>query len=67
MNQAKDLDQLKEELRKEIIEEVLDMVRDEIEDNFRDDFISQVEEAELRTTQGEVSGYTPEQFRKSFL
>ncbi len=67
MNDAKSLNQLKQELRKEIVEEVLDIVRDEIEENFSDDFIRGVEEAELRVKEGEIVEYTPEQLRKKFL
>ncbi len=60
MNDAKSLNQLKQELRKEIVAEVLDIVRDEIEENFSDDFIRAVEEAEVRVKEGDVIEYTLE-------
>ena len=67
MNDAKALNQLKQELRKEIVEEVLDIVRDEVEENFSEDFVREVEEAEARVSKGDVNEYTPEQLRKKFL
>ena len=66
MGTSKPLGQIKEELKKEIIGEVLDMLRDELEENFREDFIQRVEEAELRAKEGNISKYTPEEFKKAF-
>ena len=66
MEKMKSLNELKRELKKEIVEEVLDIVRDEIEENFSEEFVHEVEEAELRVKEGEVSKYTMEEFRKEF-
>ena len=67
MNELEALSQIKEDLRKEIIEEVLDIVRDEIEENFSVEFIQEVEDAELRASRGDVTSYTPEKLKETFL
>jgi len=66
METSKPPSQMKEELKKEIIGEVLDILRDELEENFREDFIQRVEEAELRAKEGNISKYTPEEFKRVF-
>lgn len=66
METYKPTSQMKEEIKKEIIGEVLDILRAEVEENFREDFIQRVEEAELRTKEGNVSKYTLEEFKRAF-